>query len=280
MKLETPYSKTNSNFKKAEVFNLLNGTIGIYSAPRPDEEGRINQDSCAIIPINDKKCLLVVADGVGGSRAGDLASKLAIESMVQQFAASPNTSYDALEVERIIAGHELANQAIRGLGLGAGTTLVCSEINHDYVRFYNTGDSVAQLLGGKGVLKYRTLEQSASGYAIESQMVEQSAAQSHADSNMLMACLGDPILRLEVSSKIPINMRDLVVMGSDGLWANVSQELIQQSVTSGTIEERLNRLIELSYQGMKAQNGNSDDLTIILYSFGRSDGHLYSAEQK
>jgi serine/threonine protein phosphatase PrpC len=271
MKLLHPYSLINTNKKTPEFFNFNEGTLGIYSTASPDEENRLNQDSCALIPIGSNKVLLIVADGVGGCRGGDMASRIAVEKMIEQF---EKTEYPASELPgKIINGFEVANKAIRDLGIGAGTTLVCSEINQDYVRFYNTGDSIAQLLGGKGVLKYRTLEQNASGYAIESQMVKENDAQSHKDSNMLLACLGDPVLRLEVSSQIAISSRDLVLVASDGLWANVSQEMIQQSITTGTIEDRLNRLIELSHSRMNHKNGNADDLTLLIYSFGRIDNH-------
>ena len=67
----------NVETKEIQTFDFLDGTISIFSAKK--ENGEINQDSSAIIQINNDYGILIVADGIGGHNNGALASKTAIK---------------------------------------------------------------------------------------------------------------------------------------------------------------------------------------------------------
>ena len=260
----------NHSSSKADIFFFKEGTMGIFSCPKPGEE-RVNQDSCALLPIGKHKALLLVADGIGGHRGGDQASRLSIETFVELIKTFDESKSSTREF--ILNCFEEANKKVRELGIGAGTTLVVAEVNKTYVRFYSTGDSTAQLFGGKGVLKYKNLEQSASALAFESGLMSFEEAHNHEEANVLIHAIGDELLNIQISNAIATSSRDLILLASDGLTANLDQETIISCITNGSIEERMNRLVELAKNKMIKvdQGGHPDDLSIILHSLGRND---------
>ena len=256
--------------ERPEIFPFFQGTVGVFSSKKPTEE-RPNQDSCGIIQLDKDKSVLVVADGLGGHRGGDTASKIAVEAIIKNTKKYEKNKNSLREL--ILEGFELANKQIRDLGVGAGTTLVVAEVNSKYVRFYSIGDSAAMLFGGKGVQKYKNVEQSLTGYAQNSTIIDEETLMNHENRTMLFNALGDENLRIEISSAIEMSSRDIILLASDGLTDNFLSSKIADVITFGTVEERMQRLIDPAIKAMKGEDlfGHADDMTLVLYSLGRND---------
>jgi len=278
MRLEKSLSHCNKSLEKYELYSILDGTVAIYAMKRPGSD-RDNQDSCAIIPLSNNKAILALADGVGGARGGDVASRLAIETLIEGTRNYKDDDENGVR-HLILEAFEKANQKIRDLGIGAGSTFVVAELEKTYVRFYSIGDSTGQLYGGKGSLKYRSIEHSPTGLAYEAGVMEEKEALLHADGNILLYALGDPNLKMEISSAIDISERDIVLLASDGLTSNLTEEEIASLITSGTIGERATRIITSVADKMNFaldndlaidQLGHPDDFSLILFGFSRSD---------
>ena len=121
-------------------------TIGDLQKDRP------NEDSAAVIPVNDDYLLLVVADGVGGMAGARRASNLTVETIRKAVTGLDETNGGKLR-SAILDGIETANQKILELGTGSASTVALAEIGPGYVRTYHVGDSLLLICGQRGKLK-------------------------------------------------------------------------------------------------------------------------------
>ena len=164
-----------------------------------------------------------------------------------------------------------ANNEIRSLNVGAGTTICVGFIDDNKLTFFNTGDSNGIHISGKGNTKTQTTDQSSAGLAIASDLFSESEIRQKDGGNQLIHALGDEILNLSICGPMEINTRDNILISSDGLTANLSNDDINQAITQGTLNERVQSLVELTHQKMNSPSGHHDDLTILLFTPGRSD---------
>src|SRR5690606_30071866 len=99
---------------------VADGQAVFISARAPDKLTP-NEDAAAVVPINDSSAVLVVADGLGGERAGHEASALAVRTLADAVMA---VRPDATQLRSaILDGIEAANRLILEMGIGAATTI-------------------------------------------------------------------------------------------------------------------------------------------------------------
>ncbi len=251
----------------ARLFDFAGGSAIVFSTPRPENETS-NEDSAALIPSGSESGLVVVADGLGGSRAGDQASKAAIETMEKVFRKDVEDGNDRRAA--ILDGFEQANTAVINLGLGAGTTLAVVEIGPDYVRPYHVGDSLILIVSNQGTIKFQNVAHSPIGYAVESGMLNETDALEHEERHIVSNIVGSQEMHIEVGPKISLAKRDTLVVASDGLSDNFRIEEIVEFIRKGPMNEAAASIIEVCSRRMRGQeNGGSpskpDDLTFIAF---------------
>ncbi|MBT8445274.1 MAG: protein phosphatase 2C domain-containing protein, partial [Gammaproteobacteria bacterium] len=227
-----------------------------------------NEDSAAIIPVNDSYMVLIVADGVGGIVGGRKASNLTIETISKSVNGIDETTGGKLR-SAILDGIELANQKVLDLGTGSATTLALAEIGPNYVRTYHVGDSILMICGQRGRLKLVTTPHSPVGFAMEAGLLNEKEALQHAELNLIFNVIGSVDMRIEIGSEIPLSVYDTLLLASDGLTDNVMQEEMIHSIRSGPLDMGLRTLTDLA-QGRMANNvdgkpSKPDDYTVILY---------------
>jgi len=254
----------NLELEKPFNGNVLGGTFSYFSKKNPTSE-RKNQDSIGLYS-RDKKAIIIVADGIGGHRMGDEASKIAVSTIINSCKKQENISF--IEIYNAILQ---ANKNIRSLNVGAGTTLCLGFIDDNLLTFISTGDSKGIHLSGKGNVKNQTVDQSSAGLANLSELFSENDVSNKSGGNQLVFALGDETLQLTISSPIELNQRDNVLIASDGLTANLSTSEIAQIITTGPVNERVSKLVEQTDHKMTKISGHPDDLSIFLLSFGRSD---------
>jgi len=249
-----------------EIHALGPGEVAVFSVASPDREGP-NEDSAALLPFGDEAFVLAVADGVGGERAGARASSLALEVLEEALAQA--RAEDWLLRNAILNGIERANEAVVGLGVGAGTTLAVVEVRGDAVRPYHVGDSTVLLVGQRGKRKLQTVAHSPVGFAVESGLLDEGEAMHHAERHIVSNLLGAQDMRIEVGSERPLAARDTLLLASDGLSDNLSTDEIVALLRTGPLDAAAQRLAELARPRMAApQEGDPskpDDLTFLVY---------------
>ncbi len=258
-------SKSWYNNQKDEINELvfLSGNLFHYSSPCPGYE--INQDSSAYVNIDNKTGFLMVADGMGGHAKGDLASKTALSTLSSQLKKYHDTKPVC---EIILDSIDKINEKITKSDDMGGTTLTICEFSKNYVRFFNIGDSFGLVMNSKGVFRFRTIDDSITGYGVESGLITEEKALVHEESNVITNALGFGDYRVEVSCKQKVEKGDVILISTDGLSANLTTEVITGEISSGESENRLASLVNLARTQMMDESAkirNPDDLTCFLY---------------
>ncbi len=247
---------------------VAGGTAAVLSTCCPDSTGA-NEDSAAVIPLGPRSGVLAVADGMGGGRQGEAASRAAIGMLVSTLCA-----IDPSELLRsaILNGIEAANQAVRDLGGGAATTLVVVEIDEGAIRPYHVGDSKVLVLGGRGKLKLQTFCHAPIARAHQAGLMSETAALVHEDRCLVFNVVGEPDMRIEVGPQLKLAPRDTVVLGSDGLFDNLRLREIAGELRRGQLIEAVGRVASRAHQRM-ARSGpgpsKPDDLTLVAFRKNR-----------
>ena len=263
---------SNRDMDAPEFVPFVGFFAAVFTHRRPGST-TANEDGAALIPYDERSGVAVVADGLGGSSAGERASALALTEMKRSVVEARKTG--GLLRSAILSGIENANQAVQDLGIGAMTTLAIVEIDQDTVRPYHIGDSEVLVIGGRGRLKLRTISHSPVGYGVEAGLLDVEEAMHHEDRHLVANVVGEAEMRIEMGSPLPLAARDTVVLASDGLIDNLHADEIAALLCRGRFRWAVNEIAAAVYQRMtspiEAQPSKLDDMTmIVLRRRGRS----------
>lgn len=244
------------------------GEAVVFSARAPDKL-TYNEDSAAVIPVNDTSGILVVADGLGGERAGHEASALAMRTLMETVRASTGDR-DATQLRAaILDGIETANRLILDMGIGAATTIAVVEINEGHVRPYHVGDSMILVVGGLGKLKLLTVSHAPVAMAVEAGLLDAAEAMHHDERHIVSNVVGSSTMRIEIGPPLKLAPRDTVLIASDGLSDNLHMEEVIARIRKGPLTRAMSKLVAAADQRMRTpQPGlphKPDDLTVIAY---------------
>jgi serine/threonine protein phosphatase PrpC len=200
-----------------------------------------NQDSCGEFQAEDGTRLLVVADGMGGHRGGEVASAAAIDIIGKHFAAGvedPHTflknAFDAANREIMRLGTENANLA------RMGTTGVAILILPDLSAWVaNVGDSRAYRLRGHHLESISEDHSWVADQVRAGRMSEEEAA-DHPRRNVLSRCIGiQPDIEIDID-RLELEAGDQYLLCSDGLWGLISEtriiEILEAEAPTSAVE--------------------------------------------
>lgn len=224
----------------------------------PDKDA--NEDTVRVTSRAGRQ-LLVVADGMGGHRAGEIASEEAVEAFVREMEQDRGEGW---ETERaLVTAVERANSALQDVVTehpeyeGMGTTLVAAAVENDSATLVNVGDSRAYHSTPDGVEQI-TVDQSLVRELVEQNTVSEAEADGHPYSNVLSQALGtdetiDP-------DTYDLALRGTLLLCSDGLSDVVSDAKIQETVTGEPdLESAATGLVDRA----RANDGD-DDVSVVL----------------
>jgi serine/threonine protein phosphatase PrpC len=245
---------------------IAGGQVAVFSAPCPGKT-TANEDSAALIPFAASAGVLVVADGMGGTRRGGEASALAVRALRDSLSEAARTG--AMMRTAILDAIETASRAVIDLGVGAATTLAAVEIQGELVRPYHVGDSMILVVGQRGKVKLQTVSHSPVGFAVEAGVLDPAEALHHEDRHLVSNVLGAPDMRIEVGSTLELAPRDTLLLSSDGLLDNLHGEEIVARLRKGPLASGARRLAEDALRRMtKPEEGapsKPDDLTFVVF---------------
>ena len=242
------------------------GIVSFVCSRAPDKN-RSNEDALLICPCGKNSCVVAVADGVGGGRAGHKASALAVQSMEESL---QKAGLDETDLRgRILDGFELANEKILELGIGAATTMSVVEVNQNILRSYHAGDSETLVVGQKGKLKFQSVSHSPVGAGVEHGFIDEKDAIKHEERHIVSNVLGSTDMRIELSSSIELDPKDSVLVASDGLTDNLTVDEIVETIRSGPLDESTRALHKTAQERMEKPRGSlpskPDDFTAVLF---------------
>lgn len=207
----------------------------------------------------------VVADGVGGAAAGEIASQHATEEMLRHFAASAEPD----EPERLRQAVQHANDAVRRLagdGIGRGgymaTTLVAAVVRPQRALLVNVGDSRGYHLHN-GALRQVTKDQSLVAQLLEEGAITPEEAVNHPRRNVILSSLGptrEPRIDL---FEVAIAPGDQLLLCSDGLTRHLDDGEIAAIMQRAAPADAAQTLVELANA-----RGGSDNITVAVIQIG------------
>lgn len=221
-----------------------------------------NEDSVTILKNLNNEYLLAVADGMGGHKAGEVASSIAINHITEKFTSleTLGDKKDAInwirtEVDEINKSI-FAYTSLHDESKGMGTTLVLAIYTKDYLLFGNIGDSSGFVL--KNDKLYRvTKSHTLVNLLVESGKLTEEEAEHHPKKNILMRALG-------ANNPVEIDIFDVdkdidgILLSSDGLTNMLNENQIEKVLLSqSTLEEIVTKLIRKSNV-----RGGTDNISI------------------
>jgi serine/threonine protein phosphatase PrpC len=216
--------------------------------------------------------LYAVADGMGGHAAGEVASKLAIETLGREYYAGDDLSLPpTLRLQRAIlaANQEVYEQsALQESQAGMGTTIVAAVVREDWLTIANVGDSRAYLVRG-GEAQQLTRDHSWVAEQVASGTLSQEEAENHAYRHVVTRCLGHrPNVQVDLFEHA-LEPGDAILLCSDGLNNQVSDADIAHILSEHPPAEAANRLVTLAYE-----SGGADNITAIVLQVSEPNGSL------
>jgi protein phosphatase len=231
--------------------------------------------------INDKGIVLAVSDGMGGALAGEVASKMAVELVGQQFlnensSRAPAASEDSKNsfIEKLYDATVYANHLIHRQGRsdpkysGMGATFTAAGISSGKtVDLVQVGDSRAYLVR-KGKIQQLTKDQSLVQQLIDSQQITPEEAETHTLKNVILQALGAQNEIYPVPARLAPCSGDILLLCSDGLSNKISGEDMRQIVSSNAdnLNQACAEMIKLANQ-----RGGEDNITLILVRLSGDD---------
>ncbi len=257
------YAETD--MAQPDCYALAGGTVCVYTCRAPGKE-TVNEDGIAVLETGPDSGLIILADGAGGFRAGEVASRTAIEAVL---AAVRDAPADGALRDAVITGIENANGAVLAMGIGAGTTLAAMEIQGESIRLYHVGDSTGVVVGQRGRIKMQTVSHSPTGYAVEAGFMEEGEAITHEERHLISNMIGSPDMRLELGSALTLAPRDTALVASDGLFDNLLVQEIAERIRKGPIGQAMEQLVADAGARMRGDDAGApskpDDMSVVLF---------------
>src|SRR5689334_20516561 len=221
--------------------------------------------------LGPKGTLFMVADGMGGAAAGEIASAMAVEVVLGELREKwiAGDTHDAEEFVRAIRRATVAaNQQIHTFAAshseyrGMGTTATVAGLLGDTLYVAQVGDSRAYLVRD-GVARQITKDQSLMQRLVEAgELTEEEAAQSERRNIILQALGPDPKVKVDLTHQ-EVRRGDILVLCSDGLTGQVKKDEIAQIINATPdLSAACDKLIALANG-----RGGPDNITVVIARF-------------
>ena len=209
---------------------------------------RRQEDAYAIDWLGDGSCLALVADGLGGLPAGDVASREAIAEFLRVFrdeSRTPNTSPLVwLRQALITANRHLHRRQIEEPGLsGMSTTLVA---------FYARGSEAYALSVGDS---YLMLQRNGVLYVLN---------KLHRDGSALTSCLGAQLSEVDIPEPLKIESGDRFLLASDGITTLNEARIKQVFAPAASAQEAVRGLLAAIEDALNVHQDNATVVTVIV----------------
>lgn len=247
-------------------------SVIVGAASDPGQQRANNEDSFIVLQPPGLPAgldaILVVADGMGGHQAGEVASQIIIDEFTRSF-ASPADRTQPVDLNRdwrqdlertiLTANDDVREQAAQvPEHLGMGSTVVAIAIAGDRMYLGNVGDSRAYLVSDSRTYQI-SHDHSWVAEQVRAGVLAENEARHHPRKNVLTRAVGAVAdLQVDVSA-FEISVGDYVILCTDGLTNVIDDEELVCAVGSHPPAEAAHKLIELANQ-----RGAPDNVTVVI----------------
>ena len=245
--------------------NMFQGQM--YSASDIGIKRKNNEDA-AYSAKSQYGVLLLVADGMGGHRKGEVASKLVVDTLSYSFAKARHTFNRFRSHLFLVNNSKDANKQIYKMAISSdeyremGTTESAALIGQDGTTIFSVGDSrVYSFKKGVGLTQI-SKDQSYVELLFETGRIDKDEMKTHPQRNILTNAVGlNATLSNYEEFFIPNDSYDKLLLCTDGLFNMVSDEEIKTVLEKEeTIEEKAKELIQLALE-----HGGNDNVAVVLW---------------
>ncbi|GAA5415059.1 protein phosphatase PrpC [Paraliobacillus ryukyuensis] len=227
-----------------------------------------NEDAGGIFQNEALQYLTVVADGMGGHKAGDVASQLVVEWMENEW-KSTKESLDRqgaatwlteviTKANQYVYQKSIDNEAL----LGMGTTVVAVIYGEDFISVANIGDSRCYLLHN-GTISQITEDHSLVNELVRSGQISKEDADFHPRKNVLTKALGTEAILQPDIFEASWKQDDQLLLCTDGLTNKLSDEELSRFLTDDkSNQEKAEMLIDTANE-----RGGEDNITLVISSY-------------
>ncbi|MBR8658213.1 MULTISPECIES: Stp1/IreP family PP2C-type Ser/Thr phosphatase [Brevibacillus] len=225
---------------------------------------QVNEDYFACIADLNGRVLAVVADGMGGHQAGDIASRLAVERIVKELRHLDGELSDEDARERLMDALLMANEEVYQYAQqhpecsGMGTTIVAALLGETGGVTAHIGDSRLYHFNADG-LQLKTEDHSLVHELMKSGQITAEEASVHPQRNVLMRALGtEPDVRIDLG-QFNWSEGDVVLLCSDGLSNKVDHSVMVEWLKRPvSLQAQVDGLVEHALDA-----GGEDNITLV-----------------
>lgn len=233
-----------------------------YAATDVGRIREVNQDYifCSMEPVGKLPNLFLVADGMGGHKAGDLASRYTVETLIDSIKSSVSDNPITIINDAIVeANNRLLEKAAESEQYsGMGTTLVVCTIIGESMYVANVGDSRLYLYDGR--LSQITRDHSLVAEMVALGKLGRDEARRHEKKNVITRAIGGAKEVMADFFEAELTAGNRIIMCSDGLTNMVEDEEIEQVLASDIpIEDKTKQLL-----GRANDNGGKDNIAVVI----------------
>ncbi|MFC4409262.1 Stp1/IreP family PP2C-type Ser/Thr phosphatase [Chungangia koreensis] len=230
----------------------------------------VNEDRAEVYKHSDEVTLAVIADGMGGHNAGDVASSILVEQLADSFKAVVSEPdfrnrefrkewlHEAvLEINQHIYQSAIENPSCKGMG----TTLDATLLYNDYCLICHVGDSRVYLISD-GSIEQVTKDHSYVNALVESGEISQEQAEHHPQKNLILKAIGSEKAITPDFIEFPVDEHSVLLLCSDGLSNKLSGNEIL------TVLEKAENLEAAGDELIRQANdrGGEDNISLIIMS--------------
>lgn len=224
-----------------------------------------NQDSYYLSPMEDDLVLAVVCDGMGGARAGNVASSLAVEKASEYLESLSPEELLQTPGEHLAKAAALANDAVFHKASqepecrGMGTTMVAALVHGRCADVLNIGDSRAYRIGEECIVKV-TRDHSVVEDLVHRGDITPEQARQHPQKNLITRALGSERQSRTDLYQVELSGGEFLLLCTDGLSNTLTdQEMLYEALHGGEPETCCQRMLDVALS-----RGAPDNVTAVL----------------
>ena len=216
--------------------------------------------------VAERGHLFVVCDGMGGHEAGEVASRIAVESILSAFYAETGEDRgEALSVALDYANTSIFNEGHQS-SISMGTTGVAAVIHRDECIIANVGDSRAYLIR-KGAIRQISRDHTLVNEQIAAGMITSADAEKMLYKHVITRTLGHQPDVIVDTFRFAVLPNDIIMLTSDGLINHLSDDDILAVSMQLSLVDSVDRLVD-----MANERGGNDNITVLMVRVDAVDG--------
>lgn len=224
--------------------------------------GAVRKNNEDAIFCDVKAGLFVVADGIGGREAGEVASATAVRVVAEKFWENPAAAADELMREAFYQANDILHRAGKEKKMkGMGTTMTAAAVRGEDIHLVHVGDSRAYLFNRNGIEQLTEDHTLVQALLLDGQ-INAEEAEHHPQRHVLVRSIGQDVLVQVQERTVSWAKGDYLLLCSDGLYTLVKpQEMQEITLRAANLKNAIDFMAQIAFN-----RGGYDNISVVLVS--------------